>query len=37
MGCCEHGNAPSGSKKGGEFLHYMSDYLLIKKGSAAWS
>jgi hypothetical protein len=25
-GCCEHGNEPSGSIKGGEFLDKMSDY-----------
>jgi len=23
---CEHGNGPSGSIKGGEFLDYLSDY-----------
>jgi hypothetical protein len=23
--CCEHGNEPSGSVKGGEFLNYPSD------------
>jgi hypothetical protein len=25
-GCCEHGNEPSGSIKGGEFLDWLSDY-----------
>jgi hypothetical protein len=24
-GCCENGNEPSGSIKGGEFLDYLSD------------
>jgi hypothetical protein len=24
-GSCEHGNEPSGSIKGGEFLHYLRD------------
>jgi hypothetical protein len=24
-GCCEHGNEPSGSIKGGEFLDSLSD------------
>jgi hypothetical protein len=26
VGSCEHGNEPSGSIKGGEFLDWMSDY-----------
>jgi hypothetical protein len=34
---CEHGNEPSDSIKGREFLDSMSDYLLPKKGSAPWS
>jgi hypothetical protein len=25
-GCCEHGNEPVGSIKGGEFLDYLRDY-----------
>jgi hypothetical protein len=25
-GCCEHGNEPSGSIKGGEFIDELSDY-----------
>jgi hypothetical protein len=25
-GCCVHGNEPSGSIKGGEFLDSLSDY-----------
>jgi hypothetical protein len=25
LGCCEHGNEPSGSIKFGEFLEYLSD------------
>jgi hypothetical protein len=30
MGSCEHGNEPSGSIKGGEFLDYLSDYYILK-------
>jgi hypothetical protein len=37
MGSCEHGDEPSYSIKGGEFLNQMSDYQLLKKVSAAWS
>jgi hypothetical protein len=29
-GCCEHGNEPSGSIKGGELVEYLSDYQLLK-------
>jgi hypothetical protein len=36
-GSCEHGNAPSGSIKGGEFLDYLSDCQLLKKDSAPWN
>jgi hypothetical protein len=36
-GSCEHGNEPSGSIKGAEFLYKLSDYQLLKKGSALWS
>jgi hypothetical protein len=36
VGCCEHGNEPSGSIKGGEF-DYLSDYQLLKNDSAPWS
>jgi hypothetical protein len=36
-GCCEHGNEPSGSTKGGEFRDYLSDCLLLKTDSTAWS
>jgi hypothetical protein len=32
-----HGNERSGSIKGGEFLDYLSDHLLLKKDSAPWS
>jgi hypothetical protein len=32
----EHGNK-SGSIKGGEFLDYLSDLLILKKDSAPWS
>jgi hypothetical protein len=37
---CEHGNEPSGSMKGREFLDYLSDCYLLKKDSAlgsSWS
>jgi hypothetical protein len=30
-GTSEHGNEPSGSIKGGEFLDWLSDYHLLKK------
>jgi hypothetical protein len=29
-GSCEHGNEPSSSIKGGEFLDQLSDYQLLK-------
>jgi hypothetical protein len=32
-GFCEHGNEPSGSTEGGEFLDYLNDYKLLKKDS----
>jgi hypothetical protein len=32
-----HGNEPSVSIKGGEFLDYLSDYWLRKQGSARWN
>jgi hypothetical protein len=35
-GCCEHGNEPSGSKKGVDFLDQVSDYHLPKKDSDPW-
>jgi hypothetical protein len=31
VGFYEHGNEPSVSTKGGEFLDQMSDYQLLKK------
>jgi len=31
---CEHGNETSGFIKGGEFVDWLSDYKLPKKGSA---
>jgi hypothetical protein len=31
---CEHGNEPSGSVKGGEFLDLLSDSQLLKANSA---
>jgi hypothetical protein len=34
MGCCEHGDEPSGSMKDGEFLDQLSDCFLLKKNSA---
>lgn len=33
---CEHGNDPSGSINGGDFLEKLSDSQLLKKYSAAW-
>jgi hypothetical protein len=33
-GSREHGNESLGSIKGGEFLDYLSNYLLLKKDSA---
>jgi hypothetical protein len=30
-GFCEHGNEPSGSIKGWEFLDQLSNYKLLKK------
>jgi hypothetical protein len=35
-GSYEHGNEPSGSIKSGEFVEYLSDYQLLKKGSDPW-
>jgi hypothetical protein len=34
-GCYEHGNGLSGSIKGGKFLVQLSDYQLLKKGTAS--
>jgi hypothetical protein len=31
VGSCEHGNEPSGSMKGGEFLDQINDYQFLKK------
>jgi len=36
-GPCEHANESSGSIKCREFLDQLSDYQLVKKGSASWS
>jgi hypothetical protein len=33
-GFCEHGNKPSGSIKGGEFLYQLNDYEFLKKETA---
>jgi hypothetical protein len=35
-GSSDHGNEPSGSIKGGEFLDYLSDYLILKKNTSQW-
>jgi hypothetical protein len=34
-GSCEHGNEPSSSIKGGEFLCWLRECLLLKKDSAS--
>jgi hypothetical protein len=34
---CGHGNEPSGSVKGEEFLDYLSDCELLKKDCAPWT
>jgi hypothetical protein len=34
-GCCKQSNVTLGSTKDGLFLDYLSDSLLLKKGSAA--
>jgi hypothetical protein len=36
-GSYEHGNEPSGSIKGGEFLDWLNDYYLLNKDSTPWS
>jgi hypothetical protein len=36
-GFCEHGNGPSGSIKGEEFLDWSSDYYLLNKDNVPWS
>jgi hypothetical protein len=36
-GTCKHGNGPSGSIKCSEIREYLSDWQLLKKGSAPWS
>jgi hypothetical protein len=36
-GSCEHGNEPSDSIKGGEFLDNVSDYQLLNKDPDLWS
>jgi hypothetical protein len=33
-GSCEHGNEPSGSIKWWEFLEWLHNWQLLKKGSA---
>jgi hypothetical protein len=37
VGCCEHGDEPSSSIIGVEFLDLLNDCLLPKKDSAPWS
>jgi hypothetical protein len=37
VGTPEHGNEPSGSIKGGEFLDQFSDCYLIEKDYLPWS
>jgi hypothetical protein len=37
MGCCEHGNEPSGSMTGGKYRIYMIYCYLFKKDSAPWT
>jgi hypothetical protein len=34
---CEHGNEPSGCTEFWEILEWLSDWWLLKKGSAPWS
>jgi len=36
MGLSEHGNEPSVSIKSRSFLEQVSNYQLLKKGSASW-
>jgi len=36
VGSCEHDNEPLDSIKGDEFLHYLSEYYLLKD-SVPWS
>jgi hypothetical protein len=35
-GCCEHGEKPSGSTKGREFINQMIDYQLLKEDCTVW-
>jgi hypothetical protein len=37
VGSYEHSDEPSGSIKGREFLHQLSDYCLLKMDSVPWS
>jgi hypothetical protein len=34
---CEHGNASSGTIKGGEYPDWLSDMSVLKKNSATWN
>jgi hypothetical protein len=37
VGSYEHCDGSPASKKGGEFLHYLTDCQLLKKDLAVWS
>jgi len=37
VGSCQHGDEPSGSVQGREFLDQLSAYWLLKEDSAPWS
>jgi hypothetical protein len=37
IGSCEHGNEPSDSIKGGEFLNQLSICQLLRKDLTPWS
>jgi hypothetical protein len=34
VSCCEHANEPSACIKGGQFLHYLNSYQLLKDSAA---
>jgi hypothetical protein len=35
-GSCEHGNEPSGSIEGGEFIDWLNDCWFFKEDSTPW-
>ena len=37
VSCCEHGDEPSGSIKGRDFIELLNGYQVLKKDSAPWS